>query len=409
MVYFRLLASKVNDVVNNDIEIDVLDELMGLDCDMEKNRSNNERNNDLDTSSFIIDDILKRLSNKNENKTGINYKDALLNSLYAQVEFLKQDSVKKSEIIEGLVKSFKVAENTEFDRVKNSTLNITNGLETKTPSNSSSIQHEITVDKGNKSHSDASYTDASIDTDKNGKYNAPSYAPWEKHSLGFGSKMLKKMGYGGAGLGKNENGIVNPISVVKAHYRHILGSSESVVLPKEETPKIPKERVKNKVYPWPANTTLIAGSSMLCGIDESRLSRYKTKVRAFLGASIDDMYDYLQPLLKKKPSNVILHIGSNDAPTKSADEIAKEIYDLKMYIEGTIPKVKVFLSCPTIRLDNSRANSVICELDRKLRLLPNAIKNDNIDKTCLGKKGLHLNPKGSGRLAMNFISLMRRL
>ena len=32
------------------------------------------------------------------------------------------------------------------------------------------------------------------------------------------------------------------------------------------------------------------------------------------------------------------------------------------------------------------------------------IINDNVDVTCLGKAGLHLNPKGSGRL-----SQMRRL
>ena len=37
------------------------------------------------------------------------------------------------------------------------------------------------------------------------------------------------------------------------------------------------------------------------------------------------------------------------------------------------------------------------------------IDNDNVDRSCLGRKSLHLNAKGSGRIAINFISQMRRL
>ena len=39
---------------------------------------------------------------------------------------------------------------------------------------------------------------------------------WEKHSSGFASKMLNKMGYkDGKGLGKEENGIKEPIEITK--------------------------------------------------------------------------------------------------------------------------------------------------------------------------------------------------
>ena len=61
------------------------------------------------------------------------------------------------------------------------------------------------------------------------------------------------------------------------------------------------------------------------GVEEQKLHKYNAKVRSFPGACIDDMYDYLLSLLKKKPTNVILHIGSNDAPYKSANEIKNEI------------------------------------------------------------------------------------
>ena len=53
-----------------------------------------------------------------------------------------------------------------------------------------------------------------------------------------------------------------------------------------------------------------------------QVEKYKAKVRAFPGSTVDDMHDFLKPLLKKKPSNVILHIGSNDFLDKTAAEIA---------------------------------------------------------------------------------------
>ena len=122
------------------------------------------------------------------------------------------------------------------------------------------------------------------------------------------------------------------------------------------------------------------------------------------------MFDYLKPLLKKKPSNIILHIGTNDALEKTADEIANELTNLKAFIKNELPTINVFFSCPVMRLDNSKANLVLRQLSVWLKSSTNnVIINDNIDGTCIGKKGLHLNAKGSGRLAMNFISLMQRL
>ena len=94
---------------------------------------------------------------------------------------------------------------------------------------------------------------------------------------------------------------------------------------------------------------------------------------------------------------------------KSANEIYAEIVNLKKYIENVLPNVKVFLSCPVIRADNIRANHTLMGLDELLKSFHNVIDNNNIDENGLGRKGLHLNKRGSTRLAMNFISRMRRL
>ena len=242
---------------------------------------------------------------------------------------------------------------------------------------------------------------------------------WEKYSLGFGSRMLAKMGFKGRGLGKYEDGIVNPVTIAKHDGRVTLGASKSTYI-KRGLEKITKAecnnttvlpttyRVDNPVKPWPSNTTLIIGSSLLHGIQESRLKKYNAKVRCHPGACVDDLYDYIAPLIKKKPSNIIMQIGSNDATFKTAEEILSEILNLKHYILKVLPGSKVYMSCPLLRTDDKKANSTLRQLDQELKCFNGVILNDNVDVTCLGKKGLHLNSKGSSRLAMNYISQMRR-
>lgn len=53
---------------------------------------------------------------------------------------------------------------------------------------------------------------------------------WEEHTKGFGSKMLKKMGLKpGQGLGKNNEGIVEPIKIQANKGRSTLGSARSYI------------------------------------------------------------------------------------------------------------------------------------------------------------------------------------
>ena len=165
------------------------------------------------------------------------------------------------------------------------------------------------------------------------------------------------------------------------------------------------------VHKWPKDTVLISGSSIIQGLQENRMNKkYNVKIRPFSGASVGDMYDYLSPLLKKEPSCIILQIGSNDSPYKSSGAILDEILLLKCRILQILPSVKIVISCPIVRFDNAKAGLTLRRLDDKLKSLNlDIVINDNIDGSCLGKRGLHLNPKGSGRLAINFLSVMRQL
>ena len=146
---------------------------------------------------------------------------------------------------------------------------------------------------------------------------------------------------------------------------------------------------------------------MLNGIEEARLRRYNAKVEACPGATIKDIYGIVTPLLAKRPSKVIVHVGTNDSPYKPSDVIVNEISLLRTYIESNLPGGTVIISCPIMRTDNKLANITIRAIAVAMDSMPNTILNDKINALCLGKKGLHLNPKGSGKLALNFISKMQ--
>ena len=70
---------------------------------------------------------------------------------------------------------------------------------------------------------------------------------------------------------------------------------------------------------------------------------------------------------------------------------------------------KIVLSKPIIRHDNGKANLAIRNVNKPLSALQSeCIENDNISSQHLVQKGLHLNPKGKARLALNFMKQIRK-
>ena len=180
---------------------------------------------------------------------------------------------------------------------------------------------------------------------------------------------------------------------------------------------------RSEVKTWPKKTTLVASDSLFNQIDEKRLNKeYNVKVRAFNGASINDMYWYLHPLLERKPDLILLHVGTNDINVSTSDGIIDNLLELKLHIENILPDSTVILSqpiirtdtpiirtdTPIIRTDTPRATRIIIDVIKKFNEL-NIIKmdNSNIERINLGRKGLHLNDYDTRKLAMNIISLIR--
>ena len=219
-----------------------------------------------------------------------------------------------------------------------------------------------------------------------------SVAPWDKHGNGFASNYMRKNGHQpGKGLGKSGHGITEPISTEKMF--NVNSATDSAA--------------------WPKGTILIAGDSMIGGLEEQRMSRkHNVKVRSHPGATTGDMRDHLNALLRKKPDHLILHVHTNDAPdiNTSADDIYDRLIDLKTFAESSVPGIDVVLSCPTVRRDNGLANAKLVQVKNRLKRSGlNIIDNDNILYDDLSRKGLHLKPPGTRKLAANMIAYVRSL
>ena len=112
----------------------------------------------------------------------------------------------------------------------------------------------------------------------------------------------------------------------------------------------------SSIRQWKRGTTLTIGDSMLAGIEQKRISGNRNvKVRIFPGFTTHHMYNYLKPLLKKNPDNIILHIGTNKLVNETSREILNGILSLKNFIEKLRRKFKVIVSNIIYRSDNGKA------------------------------------------------------
>ena len=140
------------------------------------------------------------------------------------------------------------------------------------------------------------------------------------------------------------------------------------------------------------------GDSMISGIDQQRLSvRGRIiKIRSFTGATINDMHGYIKPLLKKSPDNVILHVGTNDAPNSTSRTILDNMLSLKSFIEKKLPQSKVCISNLVKRTDNGKPTLTANKVNEHLPALKlDVVENLNINVTGLNRAVLHLNKTGT--------------
>ena len=104
---------------------------------------------------------------------------------------------------------------------------------------------------------------------------------------------------------------------------------------------------------WKSGSTLIIGDSILNGLDESRLRN--CKVRVYPGASLEDMHYNIVPQLRKKPTNIILHAGTNNCINHNSRQIIEKLLSLKDFILRRLPNCRIIFSSLIYRCDDAKA------------------------------------------------------
>ena len=152
--------------------------------------------------------------------------------------------------------------------------------------------------------------------------------------------------------------------------------------------------------------TVIAGDSIIQNIRGWSLSKAnKVVVKSFPGATTEDMEDFIKPILRKEPDNIIIHVGTNDVKAQEPRLTAEGIVNLALQIEGDAPNTNLTISGLTTRADDKEGNvSIVNKILKKFCRQNhwNFIEHDNINQTHLNRGGLHLSKSGTALLAQNF-------
>ena len=136
-------------------------------------------------------------------------------------------------------------------------------------------------------------------------------------------------------------------------------------------------------------------------------SEVNVAVKSFSGANIEGMKDFLQPIIRRSPDELILHVGTNNVRgSDSPEDLVAGISSLVSIINEKSPNTKVTVSGLIIR-KGFNLKSKIKSINNLLKLTCEAnnwpfIDISNLDESCLNPRGLHLNRKGSSYLRSNF-------
>ena len=209
-------------------------------------------------------------------------------------------------------------------------------------------------------------------------------------------------------IDKNENNINKQLTEIRHNKHKIYLQSKNFERNRNQTNNVERQ----DVHQWPRGTVAIIGNSMVSGLKEELLSNEKrqVKVRCCRGATVEDMFDYVKPILKWKPGYVVLHVGTNNTKDMTSRNLLDKLLQLKTTVLDSDKKCKVILSQPMTRVDDGKAGFTISTLNDLLeeKDIP-IVKNKNITVDHLGSKGLHLNPHGIARFAMNLKASIRKL
>ena len=124
----------------------------------------------------------------------------------------------------------------------------------------------------------------------------------------------------------------------------------------------------------------------------------QVQVKTHLGATTDDMIDYIKPTIRQKPDIVIVHSGTNDLTkdVNTMNRVRKVVAAVKEI--DTEGKIKLGFSGIVARGDINKEDIVSTNNRLEKYCKGNEfffIDDSNIDTSCLNESKLHLNRKGT--------------
>ena len=157
------------------------------------------------------------------------------------------------------------------------------------------------------------------------------------------------------------------------------------------------------------------GDSIVKHIRGYELSRkeknYKVYVKSFLGAKVMCMEDYLKSTLREMPTHIILHVGTNEVPTKKAPyQITENIVKLAIKLKRNSD---VSISDISVRNDQYQKKAAGLNWELEKSIAEKKIKFFDHGKTIsvrhLNASKLHLNKRGTLVLSYVFAEAMSNI
>ena len=151
---------------------------------------------------------------------------------------------------------------------------------------------------------------------------------------------------------------------------------------------------------------------MLNNISEKGLSKtHKVRVISFPGGTSEKNTDQLDDLIKRKPDDLTVRVGTNDIANNNnlLNNVKKTFGKVSKDSPSTHP---AFFSIIVRKYKKNLEKIIIetnaCLENYCLQKCLRCIENSGIKEVCRDKKRLHLNKKGNSALAKNLLCYIER-
>ena len=151
---------------------------------------------------------------------------------------------------------------------------------------------------------------------------------------------------------------------------------------------------------------------MVNGFSEKGLSvNHKQKIENFLGSTSEKILKKLDVIIKEKPDDLVVHVGTNDI-TKNVNLLTK-VKKIFNKDSKELPSTSIAFSSIIKRKDKTNIQKTLTDTNARLKNFCmqrgiSFIDSNGIKEFHLGMKKLHLNKKGNSAFAKDLLHHITR-